>query len=212
MQAIRKIFTFLILLCPITVLVAVPTPQEALELLVRGNERFVLDQSIHPNRSQERRGIIVEKQEPFAAILGCSDSRVSSEIIFDTGLGDLFIVRIAGNVLGALEMSSLEYAVLHLHSPCILVLGHEKCGAIQAVLEGQGDAIKPIAKLIAPAVEKTKDKKADLLESTIKENVRLITKELAKNRSFKKLIQEGKLLIKGGYYHLESGEVEFLQP
>ncbi len=206
----KKILWFLSILCPVHLLIAKVDSKQALELLVQGNQRFVSDRSVHPNRSQERRERIAEKQEPFATILGCSDSRVSSEIIFDTGLGDLFVVRVAGNVLGPLEMSSIEYAVFHLHSPLILVLGHENCGAVQAILQGKMSDIKPIAKLIAPAIEKTKKQTKDRLENTIKENVRLIVEELRKSRSFKKLLQEEKLAIVGGYYNLESGRVEFL--
>lgn len=104
------------------------TPQEVMNQLMEGNDRFVQDALEHPNRDQERRAAIAAKQYPIAVIVGCSDSRVSPEIIFDQGVGDLFVVRVAGNVIGPLELDSIEYGVLHLRAKVVLIVGHENCG------------------------------------------------------------------------------------
>ncbi|HUD00945.1 MAG TPA: carbonic anhydrase, partial [Rhabdochlamydiaceae bacterium] len=112
------------------------TPDKALETLMDGNQRFSQDKSLHSDRNSERRQELVSKQTPYAIILGCSDSRVAPEIVFDQGIGDLFIVRVAGNVVGPLELDSIEYSALYLHSSLVMVLGHESCGAIKAVLAG----------------------------------------------------------------------------
>ena len=101
------------------------TSQEAIERLKAGNERYVEDELEHPHRDSDRREALTSKQNPFAIIVGCSDSRVSPEILFDQGVGDLFVVRVAGNVIGPLELDSIDYAALYLGSVCILVMGHE---------------------------------------------------------------------------------------
>lgn len=177
----------------------------ALKCLMEGNQRFIKDASLHPNRTAERRQETAQLQEPFATILGCADSRVSPEILFDQGIGDLFIVRVAGNVAGPIEIASIQYSVLYLHSRLIVVLGHENCGAVNAVLNGKTKDIEPIASLIKPAV-----KKECSLETCIKENVSLVVKHLKKDRQLKKLIEEEELLIKGGYYNFHTGAVELL--
>lgn len=182
------------------------SPQEALQTLIEGNERFSNDKSLHPDRTSERREETAEKQEPFAVILGCSDSRVAPEIIFDQGIGDLFIVRVAGNVVGAIEMASIEYSAIYLHSCLVIVLGHESCGAVKAVMAGTVKNIEPVAKLIQPAI---KDAGGDL-ENAIKANVRKVVEQLEKNKVLKGLITSEKLLIKGGYYNFHNGKVELL--
>lgn len=179
--------------------------ESALTCLMEGNQRFIKDASLHPNRTAERRQETAQLQEPFATILGCSDSRVSPEILFDQGIGDLFIVRVAGNVAGPIELASIEYSVLYLHSRLIVVLGHENCGAVHAVLDGKSKAIAPIASLIKPAI-----KKGCSLEACIKENVSLVVKQLKKNSQLKKLIEADELLIRGGYYNFHTGTVELL--
>ena len=113
------------------------TPDRALTQLLRGNERFVAGWPDHPNQSARRRREVSEAgQHPFAIILSCADSRVPPEIIFDQGLGDLFIVRVAGNVLDDVVLGTIEYAVEHLQVPLVMVLGHDKCGAVTAAVEG----------------------------------------------------------------------------
>lgn len=182
---------------------------KAFQKLVDGNQRFVQDRSTHPNRTAERREETAASQEPFAVIVGCSDSRVAPEILFDQGIGDLFIVRVAGNVVGPIELASIEYSAIYLHSAVVVVLGHENCGAVKAVLAGQTKDIEPVAALIQPAADKTAKMTGDRLESTVKENVALVVKQLQANPALQKLIAEKKLLIKGGYYNFHSGQVEF---
>lgn len=185
-------------------------PHAALERLLEGNRRFATDQSIHPDRTSERRQETASKQEPFAIILGCSDSRVPAEIIFDQGIGDLFIVRVAGNVVGPLELDSIEYSALYLHSSVIVVLGHESCGAVQAVLQGTTKDIEEVAKLIEPAARATAGEKEDRVEKTIKLNVHRMVDQLKNSPTLKKLVEEKKLVIVGGYYNFHTGRVELL--
>jgi len=187
------------------------TPPQALDQLKAGNQRFVQNQPIDPNRSPERRQQVSQGQTPFATVVGCSDSRVAPELIFDQGLGDLFIVRVAGNVVGPLEIDSIEYAADVVRTPLVVVLGHERCGAVTAVLAGQTKDIEALAKQIEPAVQETKGLKKDRLEQTIKANVGLVVEKLRKNKILEKWIREKKLEVLGGYYHLGSGEVEWLR-
>jgi len=185
-------------------------PQIALEYLMEGNRRFTADLSTHPNRAVERRQETAGLQEPFAVILGCADSRVSPEIIFDQGIGDLFVVRVAGNVMGPITLDSIEYAALYLHSTLIMVLGHENCGAVSAVLQGNTKDIENVANLIQPAIEESKHQKGDRLENAIRDNVKNVVKDLSKTPVLSKLIAEKKIKIVGGYYNFHSGEVELL--
>jgi carbonic anhydrase len=186
------------------------TPEKALEILMSGNDRFATDRSLHPDRTSERRKETAQVQEPFAIILGCSDSRVSPEILFDQGIGDLFIVRVAGNVVGAIELDSIDYSALYLHSSLILVLGHQNCGAVTAVVNGNTRDIEAVASLIQPAAYKTRLEPENRLENTIRENVRIVVKQLRSSRVISKLIQEKKIDVVGGYYNFQSGRVELL--
>jgi carbonic anhydrase len=159
---------------------------------MEGNRRFAKENSAHPNRCHETRMLTSKRQKPFAAILTCSDSRVSPEIIFDQGIGDLFIVRVAGNVAGPLEIASLNFGVHALGSELVLVLGHENCGAIQAVLKGQGELIAPIADLIQiGSIRKEPD--------AIKHNAKNVASCLKEKLS---------VHVACGYYHLTTGQVE----
>src|SRR5258705_6993928 len=122
----------------------VPTdPDQALRLLLAGNRRFVLGQREHPNQDADRRTAVVPGQRPFAVLFGCSDSRLAAEIIFDRGLGDLFVVRPAGHVVGPEVLGSIEYAVAELDTPLIAVLGHDSCGAIGAALDAVRNGAVP---------------------------------------------------------------------
>ena len=118
------------------------TPDEALQRLIDGNARFTAGKVDHPNQDAARRTALAKGQSPFAIIFGCSDSRVSPEVLFDQGLGDLFVIRVAGNVVDADEAGSVEYAFEHLHSPLLLVLGHQNCGAVAAALMPQSEREK----------------------------------------------------------------------
>ncbi|GAB5411346.1 MAG: carbonic anhydrase [Chlamydiales bacterium] len=181
--------------------------KKGLERLIEGNKRFVNHESEHPNRNEERRRAIASKQKPFAAIVGCSDSRVPLEIIFDEGLGDIFAVRVAGNVVGQIELESIEFAAYILKSSIILVLGHEKCGAVNAVFEDNDEDIAAIAKLIKPAVENA----GSSLEQAVKNNALNMRDYLRKSPKIAELIQDEKIEVEAGYYHLKSGQVELLK-
>lgn len=184
---------------------------EGLKRLMEGNDRYVHDKLEHPNRTSERREALVSKQEPFAVIVGCADSRVAPEILFDQGVGDLFVVRVAGNVIGPLEVESVEYAAVYLHSSIILVMGHENCGAVNAVVQGTTKDVEEIARLVQPSVDEAKKENSkDLLSSSIKKNAIHMKESLVKNPVLQKLMKEGKIEIQAAYYHLQTGAVEIL--
>lgn len=184
------------------------TPEKALEQLMNGNKRYTQDKLLHPNRDQERREALTAKQTPFASILGCSDSRVSPEIVFDQGIGDLFVVRVAGNVIGPIELDSLDYSIEYLNSSLIFVLGHENCGAVSAVLAGMTKDIEAVAIQIEPAIEKAKKMPGNALENAIKANIRMVVNQIRKSETIARFIAEKKVDVVGGYYNLATGEIE----
>jgi carbonic anhydrase len=184
-----------------------PTPEEALQRLIDGNERFVQGANIHPDESEARREAMIAGQKPFAAILGCSDSRAPPEIIFDQGLGDLFVIRVAGNVAGPVEVASIDYAALYLGASIVVVLGHQNCGAIKAVVSGQTEDIEAVADLISPCVAKTEN-----LEEAIQFNAEMVAAQLKANPALYDLIRKNKLKIVGAYYNFETGKVKFFLP
>ncbi len=191
----------------------VSTPQQALEKLMAGNERYVSGKTVHPNQDLFRREGLVKSQAPFAVIISCSDSRVSPEVIFDQGLGDTFIVRIAGNVMGTIVTESIMFGADALKAPLILVLGHSNCGAIKAAIEG-GNAtrdIPEVAKQLAPALKVTPTKDTPRLEQVIKTNVEYVRDRLRAMPLLAQLVREKKLMIVGGYYDLENGKVSLLE-
>lgn len=206
-----KVILFLICLGGVPVHSENPAPAQALQKLIEGNQRFINGGSLYPNRAAERRKETSEKQEPFAIIVGCSDSRVSPEIIFDQGIGDLFIVRNAGNVVGPISLDSIEFSSIYLHSSLILVLCHENCSAVRAVVEGETKDIENVAALIEPAKKIAANESGDRVENTIKANARLVVAQLKQCEALKKLIDQDKLMIKAGYYNFHSGEVELLK-
>jgi len=184
------------------------TPDQALQKLVEGNARSASDNMLHPNRTIERREAIVAQQNPFAVIVGCSDSRVPPEIIFDQGLGDLFIVRVAGNVVGPVELDSIEYAAKILGSCLVLVLGHQNCGAITAVLKGQTEEIEDIANLIEPALKGQKNLTVD---DAVKANVSYVVNYIRSTACISRMSKQGMIKVVGGYYDLSSGKVTLLK-
>ncbi|NGX63291.1 MAG: Carbonic anhydrase 2 [Candidatus Anoxychlamydiales bacterium] len=184
---------------------------KVLDLLIEGNKRFVNNKSENPNRNEERRKAISSKQSPFAIIVGCSDSRVSPEIIFDVGLGDLFVVRVAGNVIGSIELESIEYSALNLNSSIILVLGHENCRAVNAVVQNKTANLEKIAELIEPSVKKEQESETNnILEQAIKTNALNMKDLLEKSPNIEKLIQDKKIEVHAAYYNLKTGLVELL--
>lgn len=187
--------------------------EKALELLKAGNERFAADAMTHPNLSEERRGEVITGQQPFAVVLTCSDSRTPPEIIFDRGIGDLFVVRTAGNVTGEVSIGSIELAVEEFGVQLVMVLGHQNCGAVKLAIE-QGDAsghIETIVNRIRPAVLLAQSQPGDLLENATKANVKLTVDHLKSlGPVLSRHVDEGKLKIVGGYYRLDNGKVEMV--
>jgi carbonic anhydrase len=186
---------------------------KALERLLDGNRRFMAGQPAHPHQGADRRAELMCGQEPFAAILTCSDSRVPPEIIFDCGLGDLFVMRVAGNVLDKVLLGSIEYAAEHLGVRLVMVLGHSHCGAVTAAVEGGHPSghIKSLTKRIRPAVQQAATSGGDAIDAAVTANVQLdVAKLRASQPILAHLIAEGKLLIVGARYELETGQVRLL--
>jgi len=189
------------------------TAAQALETLREGNKRFVSGTLENPRRDAARRADIAGGQHPFAAIVACSDSRVSPEIIFDQGLGDLFVVRTAGNLIDAVGLASIEYAVEHLAVPLVLVLGHSRCGAAGAAVKHDtaGRRLSAIVSALAPAVERAKRLAGDLADNVSRENVRVMTARLKSTEPvLKNLVDSGRLTIDGAFHDLASGAVALL--
>jgi carbonic anhydrase len=189
-------------------------PNDALKRLQEGNNRFIEGKSIRPRQDINRIKEVATGQKPFAIVVGCSDSRVPNEIIFDQGLGDLFIVRTAGQVSAAASWGSIEFAEEVLGAKLIVVLGHTKCGAVAAAVnvpEVPGHIVTLI-NAIKPAAAKVKGMPGDPVENAIRENVRM---EVAQLRELEpvlaKRVREGSVKIVGGVYNLETGKVEWLQ-
>lgn len=199
--------------------VSVPAnTDQTLKKLMDGNQHFVLGQPAQKETGAVRRTELVKGQSPSAVVLTCSDSRVPPELIFDQGLGEIFVIRVAGNVTDPVALGSIEYAVEHLHVPLVIVMGHDRCGAVAATLEGgkpEGN-IRAIVRKIAPAVRraKTTGKKGDeLLEAAVIENVWNVATSLTReSKIIQKLVDEKKLKIVAAKYSLESGKVELLEP
>jgi carbonic anhydrase len=190
------------------------TPTEAISKLKEGNGRYVSGNLQHPGQTTERRTDLAKSQHPFAFIVSCSDSRVPPEIVFDQGLGDLFIFRVAGNVIDDHGLGSIEYSVDHLGVRLIVVLGHQSCGAVKAAREtiaARSKApghIQSLVTAIRPAVEATA--KADL-EATIKANVNDVVRALRSSTPILKAkVDSGGVRVIGGYYSLDTGAVSFL--
>ena len=191
----------------------VVSADEALKRLVDGNKRYILGKLMHPNQTRVRRGEVEGGQHPFAIVLGCSDSRVPPEVIFDQGLGDLFVVRVAGNIADDAVLGSIEYAAEHLHVPLIMVLGHGSCGAVAATIKGGELAghLPGIVDAIRPAVEKAKGQQGDAVSNAAKANIQIVVDQL---RSCKPvlapLVRSGDLKVAAAFYDIGSGQVELL--
>jgi carbonic anhydrase len=200
--------------------------KEALRRLGEGNRRFAsgvtasLEGPTLANHA--RRSALAERQEPFATILGCSDSRVPAEIVFDQGLGDLFVVRVAGNIVAPSQVGSVEFAAARFGTPLVVVLGHSRCGAILATLEElvrpsqeQSRNLRSIVDRIRPSVEpllaaEPSHNQDALVRHAVRSNVRASANHLRHGSEvLEQLIQEGKLLVVGAEYSLETGVVDF---
>lgn len=185
------------------------TPDEALKNLLEGNQRFVQRKRQNPHQDFARIEQVAKTQKPFAAILGCADSRFPAEIIFDQGFGDLFVCRVAGNVAAPEEIGSLEFGTLILGAKVLMVIGHERCGAVDATIKGAQvpGQIASLIDAIKPAVSRAKDLPGDVLENTCKANIALQVERLKTSPVISELITAGKLQVVGGYYDLDTGTV-----
>ena len=204
---------------PAATLTATPSPavltgEQALQRLIEGNDRFVAGQCLHPDQSNERRAALTGGQTPFAIVLTCSDSRVAPELFFDQGLGDLFVIRNAGNVLDDHVLGSMEYATEHLHVPLIIVVGHEKCGAVSAAVAGGAipGHIHSITDDLAPVIEQTKDLPGDQVDNAVRANAQRNAEILLHVEPIlKEAVSAHKLRIVSARYDLDTGKIEILK-
>jgi carbonic anhydrase len=193
------------------------TPEDAMQRLMDGNKRYIAAKAEHPAQTAERRVEVAKHQAPFAAILGCIDSRVPPEIVFDQGLGDLFVMRTAAGVLADVVVGSIEFAVAEYGIPLVIVLGHERCGAVSATIDalkanqkGEGH-ISSIVTAITPAVKKAESMSGDLLDNTVSANAKLIAEQLAKTAPIlAEAVTAKKLSIVAARYDLDDGVVQIL--
>jgi carbonic anhydrase len=189
---------------------AVFSNERFLQKLLDGNRRYVDGRPTHPNQTPERRNQAVKGQHPFAVVVSCSDSRVPPEIIFDQGIGDLFVVRVAGNIVDDAGLGSIEYAVEHLHVSLIVVLGHERCGAVDAAVKG-GEVpghIKSLVEAIRPAVEKVRGQPGEVAENAMRTNVKMVVDHLKASKPIlEHLVHTGTVAVVGARYDLDDGMV-----
>lgn len=195
--------------------------EEALRLLVQGNERFAENKTAHPHSNFDRLVDTAEHgQHPFATVLGCSDSRVPVELLFDQGFGDIFVVRVAGGVCADDETGSIEYGVSHLGTPILVVLGHTQCGAVTATVEHEhaDGHIKSLVSHIEPAVKRVRAAHpelsgAALIEKAVVENVYVAVEELFDHSPMVvDAVEKGKLWIVPAIYNVKTGKVDWLKP
>ena len=195
------------------------TPEEAIRALKTGNSRFFGGQARRPELSANERRAQILAQTPFAAILGCADSRAPIELVYDQGLGDLFSVRVAGNVADPSTLGSVEYAVMHLKTKLVVVMGHEGCGAVKAAMlpeaarKGEPENVQYLLNQIVPSVEKIpelRDSKARMREAVIA-NVRQQVQKAKENPTIKAALDKKQIAVIGAFYEISSGQVDFLE-
>ena len=187
--------------------------KEALNLLKEGNKRYVKGTLKHPHTDTSWRDSLQDGQHPFAVVLSCADSRVVPELLFDQGLGDLFVIRVAGNVAKDKVLGSMEYAVKFLGTKLIVVLGHENCGAVNASLsnEDPGGHIGSIIEKIKPAVYMAKRMDGDHLANAIRINAQVVAEEVKDSKPIlSAAVNQGGVMVVPAYYRLSTGEVEFI--
>jgi carbonic anhydrase len=185
-------------------------PEQAWASLVEGNRRFVADRPKHGRRHAKRMAQLASGQAPFAVIVGCSDSRVPPEVVFDQDLGDVFVIRTAGHVVDDVALGSIEYAVAHLGSRLLVVLGHERCGAVAAAVEGgvPHDHVASLVEAIAPAVERTKGRPGDAAENAMLAHVEDVVQQLrAAPPVLADGVTTGRVAVRGARYDLDTGHV-----
>jgi carbonic anhydrase len=191
---------------------AAPTvsPDDALSRLKAGNERFVINKESSGKPVAARRSETAQTQHPFATIVGCADSRTAPEIVFDQGIGDLFVIRTAGNLVDDYALGSIEYAVEHLGVRLIVVLGHERCGAVTAALAADSAPghVNALVRDIQPAVMATKGKEGDPLANAIHENDAAVAAKIRKQAQLGELASQVRVVE--GYYDLDTGKIEWV--
>jgi carbonic anhydrase len=197
------------------------SPADALKRLLNGNVRFAQGHSTHPDQALERRKLLAGGQTPFATILTCSDSRVPPELLFDQGLGDLFVIRVAGNVVDDTVLASIEYSVVHLGAPLVMVLGHERCGAVTATVEAlagkaspadRGTKIGALVDLIAPVVRAVPPQTPDKLDAAIVLNAERAAHAIATGSPpLQARLKEGVLRVVSARYDLDDGTISHLR-
>ena len=190
-----------------------PSADSVLAELKLGNAHHAQHRYTHPHETSARQKELAKGQHPHAVILTCADSRVAPEIVFDQGLGDLFTVRVAGNIAGDAEIASIEYAVEHLHTPLVVVMGHQSCGAVAAAIEG-GEApghLPVLVGAIRPAVDKARGLAGDLATNAVRLNAEMVVDQLLASKPvLAAAVATGKLRIVGAVYSLDSGVVTWL--
>ena len=189
------------------------TGKQALGRLLEGNKRFVAGTPHHPDHITDIRRGLVNGQEPLAAVLTCADSRVPPVDVFDQGLGDLFVVRVAGNLINDHILGSIEYAVSHLHTPLVMVMGHSSCGAVTAVAQGVklSGHIASLTPPIDTALKRAKGREGDLVNNAAKELAMSTAKQIALSEPIiGDMVHDNKVLVVASYYDLDTGEVNLL--
>ncbi|ANF81324.1 carbonic anhydrase [Acinetobacter sp. NCu2D-2] len=199
------------------------TAQEALERLKQGNQRFVNGQMAHVKMlSHQERAEMAESQEPFAIVLGCSDSRVPAEMVFDQGLGDLFVIRVAGNIVAPSQVGSVEFAAESFGCPVVIVLGHTHCGAIKSTINALTNPTTPPSANLMSIVNRVRPSVEILLQTELKDDLKKLSQHAVRSNVFasvnqlrhgsavlESLISKGQLKVVGAEYSLETGEVTF---
>lgn len=198
-----------------------PSADEAIRRLMEGNKRFVRGESKHPHEAVDYRASLAKAQHPFATILACSDSRVTPVLIFDQGVGDLFVIRVAGNVIDEDVTGSIEYAVDHCGTHLVLVMGHKGCGAVTAAYHAyvandlpkrEPHEIESLLSRIEPALEDLDDSLSvdKQIEQGVYKNVELAIKRLSRVPDVRNAIESGRVIIQGAIYDLKTGSIELL--
>jgi len=185
----------------------------ALEKLMDGNERYQATNQTYPHQTTDRRQTLLNSQKPFAVILGCADSRVPPELIFDRGLGDLFVIRVAGQVVDDAVLASVEFAVTVLDTPLVMVLGHSQCGMVEATISGEElpGSLSKLAVAIQPAVASAKEQPGNLVDNAIKTNTNMTAGQLlTRSPLLKQAAAAEQVKIVAALYKLDSGVVELL--
>ena len=194
------------------------TADEALARLIAGNERFLRGAARFPTVQKEILADLAMGQRPYATIIGCSDSRVPPELVFDVGFGELFVIRVAGNVIGPAVMGSIQYAAVHLRTPLFVVMGHEGCGAVQAALAARNDGARQPSRIallldwIVPGLESVDASQApdQQMAAAVEANVRWSMRQLLETPEGQARMSEGVLKLVGAVYELRTGRVRFL--